>query len=685
MDKSQSEEDLKFAEFFDGRYQAKRVILSRSNYKLYEVLDTSQRNARFIIQQFISQKSLSDSELSLHRKTIDTLRVLDSQNLFKIVNSKLEETQCLLVFECFDSLNLEDYSESGPGRPSLLLVFFQVILALNELHQKSILHVNLRPDNIFVGIGGLVKLGGISFLQGFDFSESSRTFFNPTPGYSAPEVWESGVSLNETADVYSLGSLLYFCVTEGQHPTRIISNSKIPPKFRSIIQKSREIRPEDRYSNVGLFEDELLKILSLEDQSHQAENSEDVVFEESVSAEDTSEIESISSQETLEIQSIEKESLRSEAELGAKSGKNLMKKLGVPFQSIAEDFKEAWQDARKEILQETRDLVKKKLLKSKEKNKNNDSQNEKSSLSKHKKSKNLPIKEGIVADAKRIKELRKKEKEQVDLPTERKNKNLTSDAKTSKIEQVSMTIAEEKLKDNKSAKPVSIFWQYLENFNYWFERTRNKLGLILPLIFGVLLISGIGTIFISNSDLNEPVSLQASKGLTKEPEIKLLGEILWRKDELSDWKNLKNQASLEASQYLFARDSDTELIDEDLDFKLKMRKGCELHILHLKGSNTGIKNRIELGIIRGELIIHSNSNRLSVELVDNNVRVFGRGVIFKVTGRSGNSSYFVKKGSLSVQLPKRRKLDRVSPGRMVKIRNGIIEKKGKFDKNLEDF
>ena len=128
MDKSQSEEVLKFAEFFDGRYQAKRVILSRSNYKLYEALDSSQRNTRVIIQQLTAHRPISNSQLALHHSTIETLQTLGSQNLFKILNYRLDETQCLLALECFDSLNLEVYSESGPGRPSLLLVFFQVLL-----------------------------------------------------------------------------------------------------------------------------------------------------------------------------------------------------------------------------------------------------------------------------------------------------------------------------------------------------------------------------------------------------------------------------------------------------------------------------------------------------------------------------------------------------------------------------
>jgi len=149
MDKSNVEDHLKFEEFFEGRYQAKRVILSRYNYKLYEAVDTSQLNSRVFIKQLLTQKPASQSELSLHYDTIKSLQDLDSPNLFKIVNSEVKETECLLIMESFDGLNLEDYSETGPGSSSLLLVFFQVILALNELHQKSVLHINLRPDDYY--------------------------------------------------------------------------------------------------------------------------------------------------------------------------------------------------------------------------------------------------------------------------------------------------------------------------------------------------------------------------------------------------------------------------------------------------------------------------------------------------------------------------------------------------------
>ena len=110
------------------------------------------------------------------------------------------------------------------------------------------------------------------------------------------------------------------------------------------------------------------------------------------------------------MESIQKERMTSEAEASVKPSKNLIKKLGVPLKSIAEDFKEAWQDARQEILQETRDLVKNKLLKSKATNESNESEIESFESSDDRKTKTIPKKKGIVADAKRIKKSSVKKK-----------------------------------------------------------------------------------------------------------------------------------------------------------------------------------------------------------------------------------------------------------------------------------
>ncbi len=674
MDKSNVEDHLKFEEFFEGRYQAKRVILSRYNYKLYEAVDTSQLNSRVFIKQLLTQKPASQSELSLHYDTIKSLQDLDSPNLFKIVNSEVKETECLLIMESFDGLNLEDYSETGPGSSSLLLVFFQVILALNELHQKSVLHINLRPDNIFVGIDGLVKIGGVSLLRSSNYSNSTRSFFNPTPGYSAPEVWESGVILDETADVYSLGSLLFFCVTEGEHPTRILSSSKIPAKFRSIIQKSRQVCTTERYASVRLFEDALLSLLSSDYVSPQIEDLDKTELGASFSEDSPSE------DETLD-----KQLSKPKKQPSKQKSKNIMKKLGAPFQSITADFKEAWHDAKQEILQETRDLVRNKLLKSKNEAANSTLTGDDSKSTGDEKSNTFNKIKGIIADAKRLKELRKKEKQNLGSSSSTKENQLITETKTNQKSTPSTDSSDQVIKEKIQLKQSSSSSLNLDFLKLWMEQINSILNPNIFSFLGIFLVLFLVVLFMRDGKFDEQSPSDLASKFTKQPNIKIMGNAFWRNDEISDWEPLKTVNSFKSLSYLHAPEGDVQLLDHELDFRLEMKKGCKLRLLHIKGSKNGLKNRVELEIGEGEFVVHSKSSHLFLEIVDENVRVYGRGVIFKVKGNSGNSSYFVKKGSLSIQLPSRRKLERISPGRMFKISKGKIERKSRFDINLEDF
>ena len=91
----------------------------------------------------------------------------------------------------------------------------------------------------------------------------------------------------------------------------------------------------------------------------------------------------------------------------------------------------------------------------------------------------------------------------MDLPPKHSSKKVISDTKTTAIEKPAIAFADEKPEGEKSSKTVSMFWQYIEHINNWSERVKVNLNLSLPVIFGILLIFGIGTTFIFNSNLNE--------------------------------------------------------------------------------------------------------------------------------------------------------------------------------------
>ena len=674
MNKSKVDDHFEFDEFFEGRYRTKRTLLSRHNYKLYDAVDTLQQNSRVLIQHLLTQNALSESDLDENRNTIASLQKIDSPNLFKIVNSKIEKTQCLLVLECFDGLSLADYSETNPGSSSLLLVFFQVILALYELHKNSILHLNLRPDNIFVGVHGLVKLGGVSLLRNSNHSHLTSSFLNPTPGYSAPEVWQTDGKLDETADVYSLGSLLFFCVTEGEHPNRILSHSRIPTKFRSIIQKSREVDVAERFGSVRLFEDAVLKLLSRDET---LESTEDLNNSGS-QKEFTDDLSS-------ENPNLQKEPVKNQHKNSNKRSKNLIKKLGVPFKSIAEDFKEAWHDAKQEILQETRDLVKNKLLKSKNKVELPGKLANNSPSINSKKPDASSTKNGIIAAARRLKETHKSQQQKID-PCESGIDNNTM--ASTKIDKLSVQLSDSNKRASipeAQSKKMALYSISLNFVKSWIEGTYRVLNPKIFTFLGFFLILSFSVLIFRETKLREGSTKDTAAILTNKPNMKILGSIFLRHDELSDWERLETIEFIKDSPYLYAKEGDGELVDDELGFRLEMKKGCKLRLLRLKGSKNGLKNRVELEIEQGEFVVNSNSSRLFIEIVDYNVRVYGRGVVFKVKGSSGNTNYYVKKGSLSIKLPTQRKSERVSPGQMFRVSNGVIKRKVRFDTRAEDF
>merc|ERR1712159_644133 len=89
-----------------------------------------------------------------------------------------------------------------------LLIFTQLLNALQHLHDQNVVHRDVKPSNILLlqnGSGMKVKLGdfGISkVLQGGSMEMLHTTV--GTPQYVAPEVWE-GNGYNKACDMWSLG------------------------------------------------------------------------------------------------------------------------------------------------------------------------------------------------------------------------------------------------------------------------------------------------------------------------------------------------------------------------------------------------------------------------------------------------------------------------------------------------
>lgn len=100
----------------------------------------------------------------------------------------------------------------------LRLVFVRLLSGLREVHKEKLLHLDLKPANIFLRQDGnpvLLDFGAARW--GLGAADSSLGYVY-TPGFAAPEQQGSGEALGPWTDIYAIGATLYACLDGGVIP-----------------------------------------------------------------------------------------------------------------------------------------------------------------------------------------------------------------------------------------------------------------------------------------------------------------------------------------------------------------------------------------------------------------------------------------------------------------------------------
>jgi serine/threonine protein kinase len=158
----------------------------------------------------------------------------------------------------------------GDRRMWTLELMIRLSWALEHAHSRSILHRDIKTENVMIGDFGQMFLidWGISVdLLDKDAAVTTDKFVG-TPCFSAPEMLTAGQVLSPATDVYLLGAMLYEIMT-GQVPhtghsigeiLKKIGEKKrpnipasVPPPLAAIIGQALEPEPADRYLSVEDF------------------------------------------------------------------------------------------------------------------------------------------------------------------------------------------------------------------------------------------------------------------------------------------------------------------------------------------------------------------------------------------------------------------------------------------------
>lgn len=173
----------------------------------------------------IKQVDLTRMSKKERQQSLNEARVLSSlrhPNIINYVDSFLarKSDHLCIVMEFADGGDLSSRIKKNYGvnfRESQILDWFiQLVLSLNYVHQRKILHRDVKTQNVFLTSDGQVKLGDFGIARTLSSTYDQAKTFVGTPYYLSPELILER-PYDHRSDVWAIGVVLYELLTL-KHP-----------------------------------------------------------------------------------------------------------------------------------------------------------------------------------------------------------------------------------------------------------------------------------------------------------------------------------------------------------------------------------------------------------------------------------------------------------------------------------
>ena len=175
------------------------------------------------------------------------LAKLSHPNVVRVLNFFRANETVYMVMEYEHGRTLQEYIVKNKGqiRESFMRgIFNRLLNGLREVHANKLLHLDLKPSNIYLRSDSHPVL--------LDFGAARQTLFSDTPmlkpmytpGFASPEHYKNRENLGPWSDIYSVGASMYACLATAPPPAadaRAVKDTMVAASTRFRGQFSNQL------------------------------------------------------------------------------------------------------------------------------------------------------------------------------------------------------------------------------------------------------------------------------------------------------------------------------------------------------------------------------------------------------------------------------------------------------------
>ena len=200
------------------KYQKLDKIGQGNFSTVFKVLNKDD-NKVYVLKEILLSK-LSENEIKLMLNESRILSNINNNHIVKYYESFQINNTINIIMEFCEGFDLKKFILSHKNQNKLIeenkiySIILDICKGLKEIHNKNLIHRDLKPDNLFLGKNNSIKIGDFGISKQLNKNNKYAKTAIGTDNYMAPELI-SGKKYNNKVDIWALGCIVYeLCTLE---------------------------------------------------------------------------------------------------------------------------------------------------------------------------------------------------------------------------------------------------------------------------------------------------------------------------------------------------------------------------------------------------------------------------------------------------------------------------------------